>query len=190
MAATYGADEHLRGVAEPAPRDVVTTSSHEAVVRELVSFCCISETLNASLLVETLEHATEPLIRETVHTLLSDEVRHGRLGFTSLGWSRDLGRTDGLSGALVSMLESLRVGDLFERDDVTPWPEALVQHGELSVSMRREIFWRAMSGVVLRGFDAFGLDTSSTRVWLARFDARFASATSSEGRAASLGPQE
>lgn len=140
---------------------------------DMLGFCCIAETLNASLLLKTLEYATAPQILEAVRTLLADEIRHGQLGWMALRWHVGQRGTLSLQQQLIPLLQGLGTPSLFEGIDDDSWPAELVAHGELSRPTRREIFWQAMSEVVLRGFDQAEIDTRPLRIWLGEFDPRF-----------------
>ena len=48
-----------------------------------VAVCCISETMNTSLMTRCLEVAKDEEIRSTLRELLEDEVRHARLSWSS-----------------------------------------------------------------------------------------------------------
>ena len=146
---------------------------HDSLLYELVGFCCLSETLNAALLLAILEQATVPRIRDVVRSLLADEVKHGQLGWGMLQWSLECGRGAFLADELVGMLQSIGLANLYVGSTETKWSDELTNHGELSTAMRQEIFLAAMNSVVFAGFEQAGISTASTRSWLAAYEPRF-----------------
>ena len=147
--------------------------AHDALLYELVGFCCLSETLNAALMLATLEKTTVRRIKDVVHSLLSDEVKHGQLGWGMLQWSLECGRGGFISDALVGLLQSIGFTNLYAGPSEESWPEELTAHGELSLSFRREIFVSAMNSIIFAGFDQAGISTESTRCWLTAYEPRF-----------------
>ena len=147
--------------------------AHDSLLYELVGFCCLSETLNAALLLATLEQASVPHIRDVVRSLLADEVKHGQLGWGMLQWSLECGRGAFLEDELVGLLQSIGLVNLYVDAPETSWSEELTEHGELSIGMRQDIFVSAMNSVVFAGFEQVGISTAATRHWLAAFEPRF-----------------
>ncbi|HEX4339942.1 MAG TPA: hypothetical protein VH062_28740 [Polyangiaceae bacterium] len=133
---------------------------------ELVAVCCISETMNTSLMTRCMEVAKEPEIRSTLHELLTDEVRHARLGWAHLAAERVAGRGAFLSEVLPRMLEASIEPGFLEGAMVAPWTEALYEYGELPTSELVQIYCDTLNLVVFKGLDAVGIDTSKGRAWL------------------------
>jgi hypothetical protein len=52
------------------------------------SFCCIQETIACAWLDGCLRGAKEPVVRDALHAMLSDETNHARLGWAHLASSR------------------------------------------------------------------------------------------------------
>jgi hypothetical protein len=131
---------------------------------ELVSVCCVSETMNVALLTRCLEVAKDQEIRSTLHELLKDEVQHSRLGWAHLAAERAAGRGHFLGDVLPLVLEaSIEPGFL---TTPIPWTDALYDYGELPWVELVGIFRDTLDLVVFRGLDAFGIDTSKGRAWL------------------------
>ena len=150
--ATRLAPDHLN------PRD--------ALLYEMVAFCCITETINSSMLLETLGFARSPIVCDAVREILKDEVSHSRLGWAHLAAERLQGRGEFLSKELVGMFKEIGLSLIFDAEDRARDADVLAQYGELSFERRTEIFKAVVSDVILPGFDQAGLDTGSVRHWL------------------------
>jgi len=133
---------------------------------ETVAVCCISETMNTSLLTRCQEVAKDEQISTTLHELLKDEVKHAQLGWAHLASERAAGRGGFLRDILPAMLDaSIEPGFLDGKMEL-PWTEALFDYGELPLSELIQIYCETLTEVVFRGLDAMGVDTSQGRAWL------------------------
>lgn len=146
------------GGAAPDPRD--------RLLWEMVSVCCLSETMNTALLTRCLEVAKDPQIHATIHELLKDEVRHARLGWAHLAAERAASRGGFLGEALPLMLEASVEPGFLEGTLRVPWTDGLHDYGELPLAELKQIYCDTLDEVVFRGFDAMGIDTSKGRAWL------------------------
>ena len=133
---------------------------------EVVAVCCISETMNTSLLTRCQEVAKDEQIQSTLHELLKDEVRHAQLGWAHLASERAQGRGAFLRDVLPIMLEASIEPGFLEGTIPAPWTEALFDYGELPMPELIEIYVETLNEVVFRGLDAMGVDTSLGRAWL------------------------
>jgi hypothetical protein len=133
---------------------------------EMVSVCCIAETMNTSLMTRCLEVAKDEEIRTTLHELLRDEVRHARLGWAHLAAERAHGRGAFLSDVLPLMLEASIEPGFLESDPLGPWVDALFDYGELPWTELVQIFRETLELVVFKGLDSMGIDSSKGRAWL------------------------
>jgi hypothetical protein len=134
-------------------------TGRDALLYEIVAFCCVAETINAQLLVTTLQQATDDRVVRVVRRLLRDEISHGRLGWAHLASERK----QGAGGFLPQVLRSVS-RDLFEDTPEIVTPQA-VAHGELPRATRLDIFRSMLRDVLLPGFDSVGIDTTATRRW-------------------------
>ena len=133
---------------------------------EVVAVCCISETMNTSLLTRCQEVTKDAQIRDTVHELLTDEVRHAQLGWAHLAAERAAGRGEFLRDLLPVMLDASVEPGFLEGTLQAPWTEALYDYGELPGPELVQIYCETVTEVVFRGLDAMGVDTSQGREWL------------------------
>ena len=166
VARAYGLSRAL-GEGPADHPDIPGDSPADRLVIELVGFCCIQETLNASLLLETLSHVVEPTTRSAVQALLADEVHHARLGWAVLAWGRATGHGARLEQYLPAMVRALNSEVLEAPDPPSSDSAALRAHGELPRSMRAAIYRAAMDEVILPGLEREGLDTTAMRTVLA-----------------------
>lgn len=158
-----------------APRMRVGRSdmpARDRLLWELVAVCCISETMNTSLMTRCMEVTKDAEIRATLHQLLKDEVRHARLGWAHLAAERAEGRGDFLADVLPLMLEASVEPGFLEGTAAAPWTEPMYDYGELPPAELVQIYCDTMDLVVFKGLDAVGIDTSKGRAWLAERTAK------------------
>lgn len=142
-------------------------SPDDRLLYELVSACCLSETLNACMLRAILDRVRAPQVRDTVQTILSDEVHHARLGWRTLQHAREQGRGDFLGPMLPRMLRGAGVS-LIDSPDAPGRDEAqLAAWGELDHDARLAVFHAAMRDVVWPGLESAGVHTDLARAWCA-----------------------
>ena len=142
-------------------------SANERLLYEMVSSCCLSETLNACMLRAILDRALSPMIRDTTRSILGDEVHHARLGWLYLEHARhaDLGKY--LGPLLPRMLQGLGVEHIGAPDPPGRDGPSLAAWGELDQASRLAIFHAAMRDVVLPGLERAEVPTGQARSWLA-----------------------
>jgi hypothetical protein len=144
-------------------------SMRDRVLYEMIAFCCITESLNASLMMLSYERAREPDVRAALRVILRDEVSHSRMGWMHLAAERAQGRGAFVAKALPYMLAGTVREELFARG--TLGDEAretrLGDHGELSETIRLELFEHTLEDVIYPGLEALGIDTGPARAWVA-----------------------
>src|SRR6185295_14842249 len=92
LAAKYGEPDAIKHVAPNVRIGRNDMDPRDRLLWEMVSVCCIAETMNTSLMTRCLEVAKDEEIRTTLRELLRDEVRHARLGWAHLAAERAQGR--------------------------------------------------------------------------------------------------
>jgi hypothetical protein len=157
-AKAYAAPRERIGRSDMDPRD--------RLLWEVVAVCCISETMNTSLLTRCQEITKDGQIKTTLHELLKDEVRHAQLGWAHLAAERAAGRGDFLRDLLPPMLESSVEPGFLDGKLPIPWTAAMYDYGELPQSELVEIYCETLNEVVFRGLDAMGVDSRQGRAWL------------------------
>ena len=138
---------------------------NDALLFEIVAFCCITETVNTAMLVDTLSFAKDTRIREAVRTILRDEVNHSKLGWAHLAHETARGRGSFLSSWLIPMFGQLGIQEILHRDGSRD-SASLAYHGELNDSRRVALFGEAIYDIVLPGLENSGVQTRNLRNWL------------------------
>jgi len=151
------------GAKEIAPNRL---SLRERVLYELVAFCCITESLNASLMTAILDHAKAPIIRRAGREILKDEISHARIGWAFLAAERQSGRGAFLGAYLPAMLQGAINEEVFEQPFAKQWHPSFLEHGELPLPYRVRLFKTCLEEVVFPGLEAFGVDCSQGKSWL------------------------
>lgn len=167
LAAKWGEPDALAHV---PPRTRIGRSDmdpRDRLLWEMVAVCCISETMNTSLMTRCMEVAKHEEIRSTLHELLEDEVRHARLGWAHLAAERAGGRGQFLGDVLPLLLDASVEPGFLEGTEPLPWTDALYDYGELPWAELVQIYRDTLNLVIFPGLDAVGIDTSKGRAWLA-----------------------
>jgi hypothetical protein len=143
---------------EIAPTDLPL---REKLAYAMAAVSCVTETLSAALLLEMQDRAGPKLIRDTVHAIAKDEIRHSRLGWAylrnyhvsrSLAW---------LSPYVPAMLSAAMTTDL---EPMTSLSRAdLSRFGILGRQEIMAICNDAAQHAIFPGFDRLGIDTTQAR---------------------------
>jgi hypothetical protein len=141
--------------------------SAEQLFSDVVATCCFSETINVALLSTTLQFAKDPEIREVTRELLSDEVRHSRLGWAYLAWGRAQGLGASLAEGLPRMLATVSGPDLFADEPARENDASYRFLGDARMSERLQLFYTTVEQVILRGLQEQGIALGRAREWLA-----------------------
>jgi hypothetical protein len=153
------------------PLGPVDASADERLLYEMVAFCCITETINASMLLAIEKRVKAPEVREVVHAILKDEVKHSKVGWAYLQHVRNQGGGTQLGRWFAVMFKEAGVEEVYTPDCGGRDASVMRDYGELSFADRTEIFRCATRDVVLPGLDHFGYATTACRAWLDRFEA-------------------
>jgi len=163
---------HARLEFEPAKLPRI--APHELTGRarlayEMVALFCVTESINATLLLRSWQHATEGSTRAALHTLLADEVEHSQIGWAYLASEPNW------HSAIASRLPLMLAAATHQREGgepflaQTPPPTGSterVAHGLLAQATLRAVFLEAMHEVVLPGLELCGIATDEARRWL------------------------
>lgn len=166
LAAKWGEPNALAH--EPPPNRIGRSEMdpRDRLLWEMVAVCCISETMNTSLMTRCIEVAKDADIRATLHELLEDEVRHARLGWAHLAAERAAGRGQFLRDVLPLLLEASVEPGFLDGPPRVPWTDAMYDYGELPWTELVQIYRDTLNLVIFPGLDAVGVDTSRGRAWL------------------------
>jgi hypothetical protein len=168
LARAYGGGEPRLVPVSARPLGPAALAPCDRLLYEIVAFCCISESFNASLMKVASDRASVPETRAALRAILRDEVGHARLGWAHLAAERMRGRGAFLSELSPRMLAGAIRSELFAPGPPHPDADELETHGELSERERLAIFEMAADTVILPGFEAQGIDTRPMRDWIQR----------------------
>ena len=138
----------------------------EQVLYEVVAACCITETESTAVLTTLLVPDAPPRVRAVLRDILRDEVAHSRLGWAWLSHEHERGTVAFLSRHVPAMLEGSASPRLFAPGTPEEEAPALLKHGVLPHTRKRETFVRALRDVVFPGLERFGVDTAPAREWV------------------------
>lgn len=142
--------------------------SRAALIGRAVSFCCITETLNTTLLHASVEVAEDTASAEALRSILKDEVAHARLGWAIVK-SCAKAELESVGASLYRLLrETVSYGTLAADTDEA---RARVASGEPLPSTRRDVIASTVEQVVLPGLAQCGVEVSQGHSWLADFRA-------------------
>jgi len=159
-------------VAAPDPSPVMEPSAFQGdprlgTVLFTVMQSCINEGVATVYLQQCLDEAERPLARAAVRSILEDEIKHARFGWTLLAspsivpaWRPEIGRA---LPTLLTLVADAWVG-------LTALSPIHVPkgHGALVPSAMAEVVRQALADLVVPGFDHVGIETRPARAWLAR----------------------
>lgn len=145
---------------------------HKAASPELrdslfvVGQCVLNETTASAFLETCYELATGALAKAALRELLSDEVEHGRMGWTYLA-SLDQRTRDEIGPWLLPMAYlNLRVWQKESPEDPSH-TEALSAHGAPPAKVLHEALVDAVATLILPGLRELGMATGPVEAWLA-----------------------
>jgi len=152
------------------PQHADAASPREAALRNLVSICCLSETVAVALIgAERIEMPAGPL-RELLTEIYADEVGHARFGWAHL--EELLGGDEQLARRLGVYLR-VAFGHL-EQHELAHLPLTSVPPPEGNVlglcrgADARLLFYETVEQVIVPGLDAHGIP--ATRAWASRVE--------------------
>jgi hypothetical protein len=171
LARLFGRVDAPSGPTPHGPIGPPSASIRERLLYEMVAFCCVTETINAAMLVAVQRRVQAPNVKEVVQAILKDEVNHSRIGWAYLQWARNEGRADWLADWLQPMFEGAGVEEIYAPDSGERDGPLMAAYGELSLRDRTSIFRAANRDVVLPGMERVGFRTDECERWLATFEA-------------------
>jgi hypothetical protein len=160
------------GVELPPPERLpLSVPKHAGASPELrndlfvVGQCVLNETTASTFLECCLDQAEGNLAEVALRELLSDEVEHGRLGFSFLA-SLDQARRRRIEPWLLPMaFTNLRLWRSETPDD-PGHSRALSRHGAPPSDVIHEALVEALRGLIVPGLGELGMDTRALEAWL------------------------
>jgi len=118
---------------------------------EIVLMCCITETINASLLNSIFNRNIETSEQKVIHEILRDEVRHSQIGWAYLSSECQKRDCSFLSEHLGQMLDISVKDELFASAPANIDDADSFTFGVMPVALRLEQFKETVNKVVLPG---------------------------------------
>ena len=141
------------------------TCERDRLLLDVVLMCCITESMNASLLNTIYAHSGRSEAGQLIHRILKDEVKHAQIGWAYLSEECKLRECSFVADYLVEMV-NISVRDesfLPVTDDLG---EASYEYGVMPENARLEQFNDTLNQVIRPGFEHFGIETSALDEWL------------------------
>ena len=156
----------------PTPeRLVLEVPAHKGASPELrdtlfiVGQCVLNETTASAFLETCHAHAEGPLAKSALRELLSDEIEHGRMGWTYLASVDDRTRAEVGRWLLPMAYLNLRIWKKESPHDPTH-SDALVAHGAPPASLLHEALVDAVATLIVPGLRELGIATEAIDAWL------------------------
>jgi hypothetical protein len=156
----------------PAPaRLVLEVPAHKGASPELrdtlfvIGQCVLNETTASAFLETCLAHADGVLAKSALRELLSDEIEHGRMGWTYLASVDDQTRAEVGRWLLPMAYLNLR---LWKQE--SPYDprhsDALAAHGAPPASVLHDALVDALESLIVPGLKELGIATGGIEAWL------------------------
>ena len=167
LARGYGARHvHTSESEQAGPLAPASMGRSDALLFEMVAYCCLTESLNAALLLEIAQRASQGEIVRAAQKILKDEVQHSQMGWAHLTWCRAQGLGDFLPEVLPTMFNQTGA-EAFASSQPPPLESpALLAHGELPLDDRKALFDRVVREVFLPGLAHAGLKPEPVYAWM------------------------
>jgi hypothetical protein len=156
-----------------APTEVETTltveplarhagaSVEEIALRNVIYTTCMSEMVACARFVATLDHTTDPFMRDVARRLLADEVLHGQFGFHYLAaWRPWLDEHREVNASIERYL--VHAFAVIETELAPPPPHTVLSADERAlggddVALAREVFYGTVEGAIVPGLERLGI---------------------------------
>lgn len=137
----------------------------ERTLADVVFMCCITESMNASLLNTIYEHARESEAGSLIHEILKDEVKHAQIGWAYLNAEHQRRDCRFISDYLVEMFNLAVRDEIFlpVSDDTD---DLLYTYGVMPPRLRLRQFQDTLTQVICPGLERFAIDTQPLLNWL------------------------
>jgi hypothetical protein len=138
----------------------------EGAARNLLSICCLSETVAVSLVGAERLEMPEGSLHDLLTKIYADECGHANFGWRLLP---ELLRTDEQLGERLGAYLQVALNHLVEHELAhlpadARWPAEGVQYGLCSGSDARQLFFATVEQVIVPGLEAHGLPAK--RAWI------------------------
>ncbi|MEE2786959.1 MAG: hypothetical protein VX589_06435 [Myxococcota bacterium] len=139
--------------------------ARDRTLLDVVLMCCITESLNASLLNTIYGEGQPGKARRLIRHILQDEVKHAQIGWAYLSEVARVRSCHFIADDLAEMLDVAVRDELFlpmtEMDDAIGY-----EMGIMPTRYRLEQFELTIQEVLMPGFEHLGIDAHVMSVWL------------------------
>jgi hypothetical protein len=151
---------------DPYPDHEDASGPLEAALRNMLSICCLSETVAVSLIGAERIEMPEGELRELLTKIYADEVGHSRFGWRTLGRlapTLDAETKDRLGDYLEVAFDALVEHELAHLPEASQPPPEGVALGLCSGSDARKLFFDTVEQVIVPGLEVHGIPAA--RAW-------------------------
>jgi hypothetical protein len=157
LACRYGRME----LARPRPHAIEIPSfpaldRRQQRILQVVSMCCINETMACAFLESCWRAAEGALMREGIRRVLADEVKHAQIGWALLGSTVPSAEDRACIASFVQPMLAMQLARWSQHIAELP-AHALPAHGCLAPATIRELMHHAVDALVLPGFARLGI---------------------------------
>lgn len=148
------------------PEHEDASSPLEAALRNMLSICCLSETVAVSLIGAERIEMPEGELRELLTRIWADEVGHSRFGWRTLGRiapTLDAATKDRLGEYLEVAFDHLVEHELAHLPESSQPPPEGVAYGLCSGPDARKLFFDTVTEVIVPGLEVHGIPAG--RAW-------------------------
>ncbi|HVH45417.1 MAG TPA: ferritin-like domain-containing protein [Labilithrix sp.] len=152
---------------EPYPRHEDAGSPLEAALRNMLSICCLSETVAVSLIGAERLEMPEGELRDLLTRIYADEVGHSRFGWRTLARlapTLDAGTKERLGDYLVVAFAHLVEHELGHLPVASRPPPEGVAYGLCNGAEARTLFFETVERVIVPGLEVHGIP--ARRAWI------------------------
>lgn len=153
--------EAMFEMAEPRRLPVhADTTPRAAVIRNIISICCMSETVAVSLIGAERLEMPEGTLRELLTKIWSDEIGHARFGWTFLArelWTLTDDERAAVDRYLPFAFAALEAHELGHIPAATSWPAEAAAYGLCDGADARTLFFETVTDVIVPQLAALGL---------------------------------
>ena len=163
---SFGGDARAEVSAPRALPLHADTTSRAAIIRNVISICCIAETIAVALIgAERMEMPEGPL-RELLSKIWADEIGHARFGWRYL--ARAMPELDGAERAAIARylpvaFAAVETHELAHIPVRTQWPSAAAAYGLCDGGDARTLVYETFTEVIVPRLEDHGLP--ATRAW-------------------------
>lgn len=136
-------------------------SPTEVLLRNVMSICCLSETIAVALIEAERRALGDNPLAGVLKSIVADEVQHARFGWTLFEETElDDALKARLSAYLGCALSHVEAHELANLSPVCP-PNGAQQLGACDGTLAREILYETLEDVIVVGFRRFGIDAGT-----------------------------